>query len=143
MTKYPSLQVNTDGGSRGNPGPSAIGIVISSNQEVVYSHSEYIGNTTNNVAEYTAVIKALNLLLEKELFAESCHFVLDSELIVKQINGQYKVKQEHLQKLNTEIKKIINICLQQKVFNKIVFSHVLRDKNKEADKLVNLALDSQ
>jgi len=142
MAKYQNLQVNTDGGSRGNPGHSAIGIVICSDQKVIQTHSEYIGITTNNVAEYTAVIKALDLIIKNSIDSENCTFVLDSELIVKQINGLYKVKQSHLQSLNQNIKELINKGLENNNFKKITFTHVLREKNKEADKLVNFALDN-
>lgn len=137
------LYINTDGGSRGNPGPAAIGIVFSDNQEkTIYSFKECIGKATNNEAEYRAIIKALEILLKSKWFKENnledksvvCR--LDSKLVVEQINGNYKIKQEHIKKFMekiNELKKVIKL--------KIVFVHIKREQNKNADKLVNEALD--
>lgn len=137
------LFLNTDGGSRGNPGPAGIGIVFfDENEKEIFSHKECIGIATNNEAEYGAIIKALKLLNENEWFEENngnggevvCR--LDSQLVVEQIKGNYKVKQEHLQKLMQEIRDSMrNFDL------KIEFIHIPREQNKRADKLVNQALD--
>ncbi len=143
IQKIDLLEINTDGGSRGNPGPAAIGVVAKSGNEVIFTLSEKIGETTNNVAEYTAVLRALETLGVKKIFAEKIRFILDSELIVKQITGTYKVKQPHLQELRRQIIDLITLLRQNSQIKLLSFVNVLRDKNKEADKLVNLALDSQ
>lgn len=143
MNAYSEITINTDGGSRGNPGPSAIGIVIKTGEQKIAEISEYLGITTNNVAEYTAVIKALDYLTINHITADSLLFVLDSELVVKQIKGLYKVKLPHLQELNLKIKKQILTLTTGNKIKKISFVHVLREKNKEADTLVNSCLDSQ
>lgn len=140
---YSILQINTDGGSRGNPGPSAIGVSATSDQKVIFQISKYIGETTNNVAEYTAVIEALKHLSNNNISAEKIVFVLDSELIVRQITGVYKVKQAHLLNLKTEVVKTITELKNKNVFKTLEFQNVLREKNKDADKLVNEALDKK
>ena len=143
MNIYEKLVINTDGGSRGNPGPSAVGISMSVNEEKVTELSEYIGVTTNNVAEYTAVIKALEYLVEQKIQSSQIDFVLDSELVVKQIKGLYKIKQTHLQDLFLTIKNLIKQLYTNSQIKEISFNHVLREKNKVADHLVNTCLDSQ
>lgn len=143
MSVYEKLTINTDGGSRGNPGPSAVGISMSVNQEKIAELSEYIGVTTNNVAEYTAVIKALEYLINQNIQSAQIDFVLDSELVVKQIKGLYKIKQPHLQDLNFKIKNLIKQLYTNSQTEEIKFNHVLREKNKAADLLVNSCLDSQ
>ncbi len=133
--------IHTDGGSRGNPGSAAIGIVIEGLGEEKKEYGEYIGVTTNNEAEYQAVIFALKKL--KQLVgsdkAETSQviFYMDSELLVKQLNHQYKVKEENIQKLFLEVH---NLRLD---FGKIEFKHVLRGKNTGADRLVNQVLDRE
>ena len=130
-----SFSLFTDGGSRGNPGPSAIGIVLKNkNGEVIYEASKYIGKYTNNDAEYLALIQGLIIANEKKI--KSIASYLDSELLVKQLNGEYKVKNERLQKLFTKVRNLEN------KFTKVSFTHVRREKNKRADELVNEALDS-
>ena len=132
--------IHTDGGSRGNPGSAAIGIVIEGIGDKK-EYGEFIGVTTNNEAEYQAVIFALKKL--KQLIgndkAESSVvvFYMDSELLVKQLNHQYKVKEENIQKLFLEVHNL------QLDFGKIEFKHVLRGKNIGADKLVNQVLDRE
>lgn len=128
------LIIHTDGGARGNPGPAGIGAIIKDEQgRVMAEVSQYIGETTNNQAEYKAVIAAMNKA--KELGAEEIDFYLDSELVVKQLKGEYKVKNKDLQPLFV---KIYNSSLD---FKKVTYSHVRREMNKEADKLANLAMD--
>ena len=128
------LVIHTDGGARGNPGPAAIGVILGNRK-----YGEYIGETTNNVAEYKAVIFALkkaNQILSKKKTRETELVVyLDSELVVLQLNGSYKIKEESLQKLFMEA---WNLRLD---FKKVTFHHIPREKNKGADKLVNEALD--
>jgi len=128
------LIIYTEGGARGNPGPAGIGAVLyNEKKEIIAEISEYIGETTNNQAEYRAVIAALEKA--KDLEAQELVFYLDSELVVKQLNGQYKVKNEGLVPLFV---KIHNLKLN---FKKISFSHVRREYNKEADALANKAMD--
>lgn len=125
----------TDGGARGNPGPAGAGAVLynAETNEVVAEVSEYLGETTNNVAEYTALLLALQKA--KDLDAQEVHCRLDSELAVKQLNGIYKVKNEKLQKLFVQVWNL------RQQFVKVTFEHVRREKNKVADKLANDAMD--
>ncbi|KKT34373.1 MAG: ribonuclease HI, partial [Candidatus Collierbacteria bacterium GW2011_GWA1_44_12] len=109
----------------------------------LFTLSETIGETTNNVAEYTAVIRALENLKEKKIVSEKLRFVLDSELIVRQITGIYKVKQPHLLELRLEIVSLINWLRENNIIDKLSFMTVPREKNQDADRLVNEALDSR
>ena len=128
------LIIYTDGGARGNPGPAGIGAVLyNENKKIIAEVSEYIGETTNNQAEYQAVIAAF--AKAKELKAKELDFYLDSELVVKQLNREYKVKNEELAPL---FLKIYNESLS---FKKVNFTHIRREYNKEADRLVNLAIN--
>lgn len=136
------LEINTDGGSRGNPGQAAIGVVAVADGHRIFTVSEAIGETTNNVAEYTAVLRALETIAEKGIYTEKIRFILDSELIVKQITGQYKVKQPHLLTLKKQIIDLVKKLRDQDQIKLMSFVNVLREKNKEADKLVNDALDN-
>lgn len=139
--KVELLEINTDGGARGNPGPAAIGVFAANSGKKIFTISETIGETTNNVAEYTAVIRSLETLIERNSSYEKIKFILDSELIVKQILGQYKVKQPHLKVLHERI-AILSKELQEKKLVKLMsFVNVPRELNKNADKLVNEALD--
>ncbi len=137
------LEIFTDGGSRGNPGQAAIGVVAKASGRKIFTISEKIGETTNNVAEYTAVLRALETIESLDIFTEKIRFTLDSELIVKQIVGTYKVKQPHLQVLRKKIVDLIKKLRDLGNIKLMSFVNVLRDKNKEADKLVNDALDNQ
>lgn len=123
----------TDGGSRGNPGHSAIGYLCYKNGKLVFKNSEYIGINTNNFAEYTALIKGLGEAHKQNIKTITCF--LDSELVVKQLNNIYKVKNENIIPL---YKKVVDI---KSKFNKVTFIHIVRSKNKEADALVNEALN--
>jgi ribonuclease HI len=132
MTKI--LKTFTDGGARGNPGPSAIGIVIKDeHNKVLKKHAEYIGETTNNQAEYKALIKALELV--KELKPVEVHCYLDSELVVKQMRQEYRVKDAGLQPLFI---KAWNLTIS---LGKVKFSHIPRAQNEEADEILNQELD--
>ena len=132
--KYEKLTIFTDGGARGNPGPAGVGVVILNEQgNAVAEISKYIGEATNNQAEYKAL--TAGLIKAKELGAREIEVFLDSELIVKQLNRQYRVKDKDLAPLFVQV---YNISLG---FKKIVFKHIRREKNTLADKLVNLALD--
>lgn len=130
------LIINTDGGARGNPGPAGIGVVIKGEDgHVLKEIAEYIGETTNNQAEYKALIAALKAA--KLLKAEDVTVLADSELMVKQIKGEYKVKNEGLRPIYAEAKKLLAH------FSSFDIRHVVREKNKEADKLVNIAIDER
>lgn len=134
--------IYTDGGSRGNPGPAAIGVVFCNEKEqVIKKYSEFIGEKlTNNEAEYQAVIFALKKF--KALFGKALarnseiEIKSDSELLVKQLNGKYKILDEKIQLLFLEI---WNLKLD---FKNVKFKLIGREKNKEADRLVNEALDN-
>lgn len=132
-----------DGGSRGNPGPAAIGAIFCNEKgEVFRKYSEYLGeNFTNNEAEYRAVISALKkfkALFGKKLASQTeMEIRSDSELLIKQLNGIYKILDEKIQPLFLEV---WNLRLD---FKKIKFKLISREKNKEADKLVNESLDNQ
>ncbi len=135
--------IYTDGGSRGNPGPSGIGVVFCNEKhEILKKYSEYLGdNLTNNEAEYRAVIFALKKF--KQVFgkklAKNSEIELrsDSEFLVKQLEGLYKILDSKIQSLFIAV---WNLKLD---FKKIKFKHIPREKNKEADKLANEALDNQ
>lgn len=128
------IKVFCDGGARGNPGPAAIGAVGYDNDKKILEISKRIGETTNNVAEYQAVIAALEKLVDQKL-TNHIHFSLDSELVVKQLNGEYRVKDVKLKQLYSAV-----MCLLAK-FTDVTFEHTRRKNNFYADKLVNDALD--
>jgi len=132
MTK--KLKIFTDGGARGNPGPAGIGAVIfDETEKIVAEVSEYIGETTNNQAEYKAVVAAIQKA--KELGGEELDFYLDSQLVVEQLNRNYKVKNEGLAPLFVQV---YNATMN---FKKVTFTYIPREQNKLADKLVNIAID--
>jgi ribonuclease HI len=125
----------TDGGARGNPGPAGSGVVIydEGGHKELAAIGEYLGETTNNVAEYTAVIMALQKA--KELGADTVHIRMDSELVCRQMSGQYRVKQPHLQTLFARVHTLMQD------FQKVTCEHVRREKNLRADELANQAMD--
>ncbi len=124
----------TDGASRGNPGDAGIGILFVDEQDnVVKEIHEYIGKATNNVAEYTAMLKALKVALEMNF--REIDIISDSELMVKQIKGEYKVKNEGLKPLYRKACKLL------KGFRNFTFQHVRREHNKRADELANRGID--
>jgi ribonuclease HI len=125
----------TDGGARGNPGPSACACVIyTDSNEVLDMNGKYLDTSTNNFAEYSGLLIGLDLALKNDIEELSCF--LDSELVVKQIKGLYKVS-------NPEMKKLYNKVMEKvSKFKKIDFNHIERSKNKFADKLVNIILDA-
>ncbi len=132
------IVIYTDGGARGNPGPAAIGVAIGT--PLNKNYGEAIGNTTNNIAEYSAVVFALKktkaLLGGEKAEKTEIEIRSDSELLVSQLNGKYKIKEENLVPL------FIQIWNLKQDFKNVSFIHVPREKNKEADKLVNKALDT-
>jgi len=133
-----TLELFSDGGSRGNPGPAASAFVAEVNGKIVFSENKYLGIQTNNVAEYSAVELALNWLnnYSKVNKVDSVIFNLDSLLIVNQLSGIFKIKNETLKKYFLKIKE-----LEKSIQLKIKYVHVYRDKNKMADLLVNKCLD--
>lgn len=136
-----SLKVYTDGGSRGNPGPAAAGIHICDEFSVIHQFSKYLGYTTNNQAEYQASLLAMQYLVKHPFVFQKysqIECILDSELIVKQINGQYRVKHPDLVPVYQELKSLIS-----QIPIPVTFSHVKRHLNHHADQLVNKELDSQ
>lgn len=129
--------IYTDGGSKGNPGPASIGVVIEHNKEKK-EYSEQIGEATNNVAEYSALIFALKktrqILGKDKAKTSKLACYSDSELMVKQLNGEYKIK-------NTELKDLfIEIWNLKQDFKEVEFKHIKREKNSAADRLVNEAM---
>lgn len=130
------LTTYTDGGARGNPGPAAAGVVVKdATGKTIAGYGEYLGHQTNNYAEYAALISALKKAYE--LGATEVECVLDSELVTKQMNRQYKVKEPALQKLFIQAYNLAS------VFKKVSYRHVLREKNREADAWVNKILDEK
>lgn len=129
------MKLHTDGGARGNPGPAAAGAVLSTdNGDVIKERGIYLGICTNNEAEYDALKLGLELALSESVTDITCY--LDSELVVKQLKGEYKVKNERLQRKFIEINSIA------KKFSSITYTHVPRKENKAADRIVNDVLDS-
>jgi ribonuclease HI len=128
--------VHTDGAARGNPGPAAIGVVIEDDQgRTVYEASRALGMKTNNEAEYMALIAALEYL--KDARAREAEFLLDSELVVRQLNGEYKVKEPRLQSLHGQVIMLLNAVPKHTI------RHVRREQNARADELANEALDAK
>jgi len=132
------ITVHTDGGARGNPGPAAIGVVIDGFSVGKITTGEYIGETTNNVAEYRALIFALKHIKELGEKADSIICYADSELMVKQLNGEYKVKDTNIRALFLELQ-----ALKSELGMPISFEHVPRTKNAHADEIVNEILDKK
>ena len=131
------IQVYIDGASRGNPGLAGIGIVIVQPKlhKRIMQYREFIGIATNNQAEYKALIKALELL--KALGISRAKIFSDSQLLVKQLRGEYKVRNPELKKLFNEVKK------REKFFESIEYKHIPREKNYHADRLANEAIDKR
>lgn len=134
-TKWPqAVIINTDGASRGNPGPSSLGLIVQdTNGGVVYEYAENLGHRTNNYAEYSAVKKALELAVKnsvQELLLRS-----DSEFLIKQMKGVYAVKSPNIKGLYLEC-----LALHKKI-SKVTFEHVRREQNTRADELANMSLD--
>jgi ribonuclease HI len=145
--------VFADGGSRGNPGPAACGYVIyetkqnfadhesalkwALNSEPTHSNGDYLGAATNNVAEWQGVLKGLEYVQAQAIQIDSLFVFLDSQLVVRQISGQYKVKQPHLKPLHTSVMQILKTIREYQVH------HVYRHDNSLADEQVNIVLDEQ
>jgi ribonuclease HI len=126
---------NIDGGARGNPGPAAFGVVIrGADGKVIKELSEYLGHQTNNFAEYSGLLAALDYAVREKLHALKVRS--DSELLVRQMKGIYKVKSPALQELFAQARSLVRKIPQFSI------EHVFREQNKEADRLVNQVLDS-
>lgn len=145
------LYIHTDGGARGNPGPAAIGVVIEKcicidsrecsehTRERVAGFGKVIGETTNNIAEYTAVIEALSYMKTHKdiVMSRGIRFFLDSTLVVNQLNGVYKIKEPHLREMVLQVHMLeaeVNVAIQ--------YTYVPREQNTAADLFVNQALDA-
>jgi ribonuclease HI len=126
--------VNVDGGARGNPGPAAIGVVLrDADGKVIDERAERIGRATNNVAEYKALLTGIEMAGEHG--AEELELIGDSELVVRQVEGRYKVKDATMRELHGEVKRALQ------GFEGWSIRHVRRENNSDADRLVNQALD--
>lgn len=135
MIMADSVIIHTDGGARGNPGPAAIGVVVEANNKTIASFGRYIGETTNNQAEYQAVHAALEHV--KTLGASKVELFCDSELVIKQLRGEYKMKNKELGPWLIKIHSLINQIGQVNLKN------IPREQNTVADALVNQTLDTQ
>lgn len=131
------IVVCTDGASRGNPGIASFGFAIYKGIDTLYEEGKYIGVTTNNVAEYTAVVEAFRWLKDN-LNAENLEVEVraDSNLVVQQLSGRFKIKTPHIKELIDKVKQV------EVLFHKVTYHHVPRAANKVADRLANIALDS-
>lgn len=140
MANFKLLKIFIDGGARGNPGTAGVGIhIMDEGNFTIHDHSEYVGETTNNVAEYKGLLIALTWLESflKENEIEKIEFFMDSKLVVEQINKNWKIKQDHLAKLAFQIwEKLNKIALPYRL------NHIKREKNKVADLLANQAMNS-
>jgi ribonuclease HI len=134
------ILIYTDGGSRGNPGPAALGVYIEDGNHTELARiGKKIGETTNNVAEYSAITEGLSWLLENKnkIKIEEVHFYMDSLLAFSQITGVYKVKNTRIRDFIFEIRQ-----KEAELGIPIFYNHVPRERNKKADLMVNLALDN-
>jgi len=127
------LKIYTDGGSRGNPGPSGLGVVLINKNKVIGKYFKFLGRATNNEAEYAGILYGLKKAKEKG--AKRVDMYMDSLLAVKQLNQEYKLKNKNLAKY------FIKIWNLKDSFDKVSFSHIPREKNNLADELVNKAID--
>lgn len=134
------ITIFTDGGSRGNPGPAGYGVFIAKDEKTLVGFGDYIGEDTNNVAEYTAVLQAYVWLAahKKEIADSPIAFFMDSQLVCNQLNGVYKVKHPAMQALFLQVKQ-----KEKELAKSVSYTHVRREKNKVADSLVNQALDNR
>lgn len=150
-SNHVTISVFCDGGSRGNPGPSACAFVLKDETgKTLHQEGKFLGTATNNIAEYQAVLLALNYLKNNKVINQQSaisnwiiNFYLDSSLVVNQINGTFKVKNATLRELLLQINsQLLTLpCRQAGINSKLTFSHIPREQNHEADKLVNETLD--
>ncbi len=130
--------IYTDGGARGNPGPAAYGFVVYDGEKnLIFEEGKTIGVDTNNVAEYSGVVAALKWIEQKSKIEKpNVQFFLDSQLVTMQLLEKWKIKNENLRSFFHTIK-----TLEQKIGGDVSYSHIRREENAEADKMVNMALD--
>lgn len=137
MTK--TLYVFTDGGARGNPGPAACAFVVKDDKgKILAEKGKFIGRATNNIAEYQAVIEALKWIKDNFPQISKVQFFLDSQLVVNQLNGVFRIKNQNLRNLILEIKK-----REQEIMSKIFYQFIPREKNRRADFLISQILRSK
>ncbi len=140
MDQTTSLRIYTDGGSRGNPGPSALGVYIENESGMTLDEiGQYLGLTTNNIAEYSAIVAGLNWVVEHKSEMPSLtkvNFYMDSQLAASQLNGLYRIK-------NPKLRELLFAARQKEseIGLPVEYSHVPREQNKKADRMVNVALD--
>ncbi len=134
--KISPIRLYTDGASRGNPGPAGIGVVIQIGEGKTMEGKRFLGTATNNTAEYEALIQGLSILKDKGLF-QPLKIYSDSQLMVRQLNGQYKIKQAHLRELAGKVRELL------KSFPSHEIIHIPRGENKHADRLANEAIDTK
>lgn len=136
MKVMDKLVIYSDGGARGNPGPAAAAFVVYKNSKIIYKDATYIGIKTNNQAEYFGVIAALSWLSKNKERVNAVTYYLDSELVVRQITGLYKVKSDLIKPMIEKVR-----ALEKEVRIPIEYIHIKRHLNKIADSLVNKSLD--
>ena len=135
------LIIHSDGGARGNPGPGACAFIVEKNGRVIAKGSKYLGKVTNNHAEYCGVLLALDWLAKNLSLTnpnQPINFLMDSELVARQLTGLYKVKDKNLKELFTKVK-----IFTAKISPDIIFKNIPREQNKPADLLVNEELDNK
>jgi len=136
VNALPVFKLYIDGASRNNPGPAALGVVLLDGEgQLVEEYAEYLGETTNNVAEYTALIRGLERARQRGV--RRLHVFSDSQLLVRQINGSYRVRSPHLKGLHLAALSLA------RTFEEFVLQHIPREMNRRADSLANQALDHQ
>lgn len=139
FTAKNTYYLNTDGGSRNNPGPAAIGYVLQNQDVEIFARYKYLGIATNNEAEYKALLSGLMAVIKSGQKIERLVCRLDSQLVVFQITGKYKIKKPELAALAAKVYQQLQILQQKQVV--VNFEYVPRKQNKRADQLVNIALD--
>ncbi len=133
------LTANIDGAARGNPGLSGVGVILfDENGECVFEHAEFLGTATNNMAEYTALLRCLHAVKDKFPMCSELHIRSDSELLVKQINGSYRVRDTKLQVYFREAHTLMGTAPW-----KCTVEHVPREQNRDADRLANRGIDER
>jgi len=133
----PSFQIFCDGGSRGNPGPAACAFLVYQENNLVHSQGRYLGFCTNNQAEYSAVLDSLDWLVSLDPLPQVINYFLDSELVVRQLTGVYKIKDSGLAVKH----RLVTSHIKQLPLTTFSFSHIPRHQNSQADTLVNQTLD--
>lgn len=135
VEKHAKARLNVDGGARGNPGPAGCGYVLSTGDGPLLQRGEYLGEATNNVAEYRALIAGLQAAVQ--MGVEELEVLADSELVVRQMTGEYRVKNQGLKPLFAQAQSLAA------GIGKVSFRHIPREHNREADRLANMAIDAR